>query len=528
MSERQSLLQDERQYQESGVVGVEDKNKNYFSDVPNFEWIEISLLLNVFLFGFDGTITSSTYSTIGNEFKAIDLVSWISSSYMIAASTTLPLATISDILGRRLCISFALVVFSLGCFGCSISPNMGILILLRAVTGIGGGGLMSLSTITNSDIIFPSKRGLFQAIQNLMLGTGAVCGASFGGILTSYFGWRWCFGIQVIPSLFSLVVALLFIPNETETTLHSKGVFKIDIWGSIMMVMSLASQLLVLTIGGNEIPWLDWRIAGLSAFLLLCAYLFVKIEIHTENPILPLTEYKDTYVILHICLGYFIGVAAYTYLFTLPLLFQLNLGDTVSQAGLRLSIPAISTPVGGLIAGYCMSKFSSFVNLVLIGTALMAFGNFIAMAISRDTPNWLNGIFLIPANLGQGLVYPSSLFTFIYYFSPQKQAASTSTVYLMRNIGGVWGISCITTITQAILKSRLSDKLSGLMSEKDIKELVSALLKSLDVLENLSLQVKEAIVSEYTFAIRVCQFLSGACCVLAFICCFIGKKIRQV
>lgn len=362
-----------------------------------------------------------------------------------------------------------------------------------------------------------------------MMGTGAVFGASFGGVLTSYFGWRWCFGIQVIPSVLSLIVALLYVPNETETTLHSKGVYKIDIWGSITMVTSLASQLLVLTVGGNEIPWSDWRIAALTAFLVVSAYMFVKIELTTENPIIPMKEYKDTYVILHICFSYFIGVAAYTYLFILPLLFQLNLGDSVSQAGLRLCIPAISTPVGGIIAGYCMSRFSSFVNLVLVGTALMAFGNFIALAVSKDTPNWLNGLFLIPANLGQGLVYPSSLFTFIYYFAPHKQAASTSTVYLMRNIGGVWGISCITTITQAILKSRLKRGLSGLnMSEEDISELVSALLKSIDILEKVSLDVKQAITSEYTLAIRVCQFLSGTCCILAFVCCYIAKEIRRV
>lgn len=161
MGELQRLLQEVPQQYDENMV-VDDKKKHYFSDVPNFVWIEISLLTNVFLFGFDGTITSSTYSTIGNEFKAIDLVSWISSSYMIAASTTLPLALISDVLGRKSCISFALVVFGIGCFGCFVAPNMGFLILMRAITGIGGGGLMSLSTITNSDVIYPSKEVCFK------------------------------------------------------------------------------------------------------------------------------------------------------------------------------------------------------------------------------------------------------------------------------------------------------------------------------------------------------------------------------
>lgn len=511
------------------------EEKNFFSDAHNFAWIEASLLINVFLFGFDGTITSSTYSTIGNEYKSFDLVSWISSSYMIAASTTLPLASISDVLGRRSCISFALLVFGIGCFGCYLSGSMGVLILMRAVTGVGGGGLMSLSTITNSDIIYKSKRGLFQAIQNLMLGTGAVCGASFGGILSSYFGWRWCFGIQVAPTLFSLIVALLFIPNETETTVMSntnkRGILeRIDFMGSFSLILSLLSQLLILTTGGIELSWSDWKIKAMFGLMIISTVVFFKTESSTTaNPIIPMNDYKDKFVVLHILLNYCIGLASYTYLFILPILFQINLGDSVAQAGFRLSIPAVATPIGGLLSGIYMAKYSVFSNLVLLGTSLMAIGNFLGLAISKDIPTWVTNLLLIPANLGQGLVYPSSLFLFVYYFDSFKQASSTSTVYLMRNIGGVWGIASITAITQAILKKILRGHLELLtnLSDIEIDSIILKILKSIDFLDSLDPDVKGVIVKDYTLALRVCQLLSGSCCVLAFVCCLVGKKLRS-
>lgn len=525
-------LQDE----EDMVICMEQQGKNYFSDDPNFLWIEISLLTNVFLSGFDGTITASTYSTIGNEFKALDLACWITSSYLITSTAFQPLyGSISDILGRRGCISFALVVFGLGCFGCYSATNMAVLIMMRALTGVGGGGLMSLSTITNSDIIYPEMRGMFQAIQNLMLGTGAVFGASFGGILTSYLGWRWCFAIQIFPTTLSLVVALMYISNrsEPEAVKESGGRIynKIDFSGSVWLIISLTTQLLVLSLGGNQLSWANWRILVMCVVMVISTTYFVKVESSTPAiPIIPIKEYTTVFVIVNIALNFFIGLAAYSYLFTLPLLFQINLGDSTANAGLRLSIPAFATPVGGIISGYFMSKSKSFTNVALAGTILMTLGNYLGLLVSNGIPGWLTNILLVPANIGQGLVYPSALFSFIYHFEPHKQASSTSTVYLMRNIGGVWGVTYITTIVQSILGSNLQSHLSSLpnLSQDDIQNIIDTIVKSIDVLDTMDPEVREIVARDYTYALRVAQVISGSCCFLAIVCCFIGKKVKKV
>lgn len=537
MTETDPLLKDNTSYETNDemVLIHQREEKNYFSDVPNFIWIEISLLINVFLSGFDGTITASTYSTIGNEFNAIDIAPWITSSYLITSTAFQPLyGSISDILGRKSCISFALLAFGLGCYGCYSASSMIFLISMRALTGVGGGGLMSLSTITNSDIIYTSKRGMFQAIQNLMLGTGAVCGASFGGILSSVLGWRWCFAIQTLPTLFSFIIAVGFISNKTEPTVlatSKNGLYnRIDFTGAITLVFSLTSQLLILSMGGSELSWLDWKTMGLTALMIASTVIFYKIESTTSSvPIIPLNDYKNTFAIVNIGLNYCIGLASYSYLFTLPLLFQINLGDSVSQAGFRLSIPALATPVGGLIAGIFMAKFDSFANIALFGTLFMAMGNFLALIISSSIPSWATNLLLIPANLGQGLVYPSSLFLFIYYFEPFKQASSTSTVYLMRNIGGVWGVTYISTITQSILRTRLKSHLREFptLSMEEIDEIIAKIIKSIDILQSFDTEIKQVVIQDYTFALRISQIISGSCCLLAFMFCFIGKRAQS-
>lgn len=510
---------------------VDANHLSYFSDVPNFLWIELSLLINVFLSGFDGTVAASTFATIGNEFRAISLASWITSSYLITLTAFQPLyGSISDLLGRKCCIIFALSVFIMGSYGCFLSNSMTALIILRGITGIGGGGLMSLSTITNSDIIHSEKRALFQAVQNLLNGLGAVSGASFGGYLTSILGWRWCFAIQIAPALVSVVVTVLFI-GKSESRHETGGNLwrKIDFTGAATLVGSLTSQLLILSLGGNKLAWLDWRIMSLSVFMVLSTLAFFEVETTTlALPIIPVKDYKIKFAGFSIALSFCVGLAAYSYLFTLPLLFQINLGDSITKSGLRLTIPSLSTPIGGIATGLLMAKSTKYLpNLPIVGTLLMAMGNFAALFISKGVPNWAINLLLVPANIGQGVAYPSSLFLFIYFFESSKQALSTSTVYLMRNIGGVWGVTYISSVTLFVLRKLLTADLAQLdfLSKKESAAIIANILESTDTIKTLDPRVRQVVVLDYTYALRVSQTVSGVFCLVALVCYCVNKRL---
>ena len=106
----------------------------------------------------------------------------------------------------------------------------------------------------------------------------------------------------------------------------------------------------------------------------------------------------------------------------MPLFFQVVLGDTPSTAGLRLAIPSIGTPIGGLIAGFVMSRWGQLAALVRVGTCLMALGNFLIMSLRLNDASWKHFIYLLSANLGQGITYPSILFTFIAAFEQKGKS----------------------------------------------------------------------------------------------------------
>ena len=100
----------------------------------------------------------------------------------------------------------------------------------------------------------------------------------------------------------------------------------------------------------------------------------------------------------------------------LPLFFQVVLLDPASKAGARLVIPSLATPIGGLLSGIIMSRWGKLSYLVRAGAALMFVGNLLVMFLKFNDADWKYFVYVIPANLGQGIVYPAILFTFLAAF----------------------------------------------------------------------------------------------------------------
>lgn len=282
-----------------------------------FFWVQIAIMSNVFLNAFDGTITAATYAVISSEFDAANTASWLTTSYLITSTAVQPLyGRISDIFGRRICFFISTILFGSGCLGCGVAGDVVTLNLMRALTGVGGGGLMTMATIVNSDMIPFRKRGMYQAMQNGFFGLGAISGASFGGAIADQIGWRWCFLLQVPLSIMALVVGYLAVQNQPGSVSLDGGLGavwkRVDFSGALVLVLAISVQLLGLSIGGNELPWDSlWVIGALIGSFGLFA-LFLAVEANTTAiPIIPLRMLKGRLPIATQIANVCAGLAAY-------------------------------------------------------------------------------------------------------------------------------------------------------------------------------------------------------------------------
>lgn len=105
----------------------------------------------------------------------------------------------------------------------------------------------------------------------------------------------------------------------------------------------------------------------------------------------------------------------------LPLFFQVVLLDSPSEAGLRLVIPSLATPAGGVISGFIMSRYGRLSELVKLGCFFMIIGNGLVASLNYQDSKWKYLVYLFPANLGQGIAYPSILFTFLAAFDHSRK-----------------------------------------------------------------------------------------------------------
>jgi len=283
----------------------------------------LAIFCNVFLSGFDGTITASTYAVIGSDFNAANTISWLTTAYLITTTAFQPLyGRFSDILGRRSMFFTATITFLLGCLGCGLAPNIIFLNLMRGLTGLGGGGLITMATIINSDIIPLQNRGMYQAVQNGLHGFGAVCGASLGGIIADTIGWRWCFLCQVPLSLAGLLVGYLVIKNpppkqtgleDDEQANDKKSIWRqIDIIGAVLLVVGLSAQLAALSLGGNQYPWSDVRVIACFVASVVILVVFVIVELKTKAlPVMPMYMLKGRASISNMISNVLVGMSAF-------------------------------------------------------------------------------------------------------------------------------------------------------------------------------------------------------------------------
>jgi MFS family permease len=170
------------------------------------------IVLAMFLGALDQTIVATALPTIGRELGDAELIPWVVTGYLIAATAVTPLyGKFSDIHGRRFALLTAISAFIIGSLACALAPNMISLIIARAVQGLGGGGLISLAQTIIADVVPPKERGKYQAYIAGVFLTASVMGPALGGVIAQFLHWSVIFWVNLPLGLFELSAADPFL-----------------------------------------------------------------------------------------------------------------------------------------------------------------------------------------------------------------------------------------------------------------------------------------------------------------------------
>jgi MFS family permease len=127
--------------------------------------------VGVFFGAIDASIIATLSGPISSEFHSLSLMSWIATAYLIANAACQPLSgRLTDIFGRGNGLIFSNIMFAIGNAICGFAQGESTMIFGRVVAGIGGGGLMSISTFLASDLVPLRQRGVVQGLGNISYG----------------------------------------------------------------------------------------------------------------------------------------------------------------------------------------------------------------------------------------------------------------------------------------------------------------------------------------------------------------------
>ncbi|KAH6677952.1 multidrug resistance protein fnx1 [Plectosphaerella plurivora] len=492
-------------------------------------WVIFSIILCIlFIACFDSTIMASSHPVITSYFHSSNSASWVSTAFLLTSTASQPLlGRISDSLGRKPPYLVTMIIFAIGTLWCALAGSMTSFILARAACGVGAGGMMTLGGIIISDMVPIETRGTYQSYINIVYGIGSALGAALGGAMADYLGWRWEFGVQVLPLLLCCVAAFLAIPNDLglvdkrQTLMEALRIF--DFRGSILLTTTLTFMVLGLNLGGNVLPWSHPLVVTSLCICTVGFPTFIYSQSLAARPIMPLRLLRHS-PHANIILSNFCGsLIMNAILFNMPLFFQAVLLTSATESGLRLVTPSLVASVAGTATGFIISRTRRLKWALVTGTSFYMLGSIGLCLLQRGWHPAMYLAVLVPHALGQGFQFPGTVMSVLAVSEQRDQAVVTATLVLWRSLGTVLGIASSSLVLQNALVALLARNVDGPKKWEVIEKVRSSIEAVIDLEE----PYREQVILSYETAVRLTFVVCGVLAVISF-CIIIPAKLPRL
>ena len=429
---------------------------------------------------------------------------WVVTATLLTTTVSTPIwGKLADLVDRKLLIQLALAISVVSSALAGFSHDTGMLIGMRALQGIGAGGLTALGTVLIADIISPRERGRYMGLMGAVMAVGMVGGPLLGGVITDAAGWRWNFFVG-LPFAVAAIVVL-------QRTLHLPGLVRrrvqIDWAGAVLLSASIATILLWVTFAGSSFDWLSWQTAVMVGGAALGVVAVVWVESRAAEPIIPLHLFRNRTVVLTVLASVAVGIALFGTQVFLSQYMQLARGKTPTESGL-LTIPMVlGTFLASTLSGRAISRSGRYKKVMVAGAVLLTAGLGLMGTIDESTSFTLVGLYMLVIGSGVGMLMQNLVLATQNTLPITDMGAGTATVAFFRTLGGAIGVSALGAVLSTRVSHRIADGLTGL--GVDPAALGSGGAASLPDLATLPGPVR--LVVEHAFGAGVAElFLIGA------------------
>ncbi len=364
-------------------------------------------------------------------------------AYAIASSGFLLLGgRASDLLGRRRILLIGLALYCVASLAGGIANGVAEQLAARAVQGLGGAFVFP-STLALINILFREGAERNRAL-GIWAGAGAaglVIGVLLGGALTSMFGWRAVFLVNVPLAGFALIAALNLI--DRDAAIDRSRAF--DIPGAVTVTGSVTLLVLAL-VQGPDLGWISPVTIAILLTGLVMGAAFVVIERRSHDPLMPFHMLRNAWLTLALVTAFLFMATFGALLYFLSIYFQDVLRYSALETGLAFLVPTAVVVISSGLAGRVATAIGLRPTMIAALTIGVLGALAIGFAISPDAsfPALVPG--LIALSIGDGVIFTAMFIAAATGVPDQRQGVASGIVSTASGIGAAVGLAVLVII----------------------------------------------------------------------------------
>ncbi|KAK9482894.1 major facilitator superfamily domain-containing protein [Lipomyces starkeyi] len=423
-----------------------------------------SVTLVVFLMLLDMSIIVTAIPSITSQFHSLPDVGWYGSAYQLASASLQPLTgKVYTYFSSKWTFLAFFAVFELGSLLCGVATSSKMLIVGRAVAGIGSSGLQNgaLVILAKLPLLHYQKEQVLLMIDLSVSQLGLVVGPLVGGALTEYTTWRWCFYINLpVGGLISAALIIVRIPDQI-VKINSKSISHtilkdMDLVGFALFAPAAIQFLLALQYGGSQYSWNSATVIGLfcgagGTFAFFLAWEYYK----GKDAMIPFYMVRQRAVwsscLVMLVLMSMTMCASYY----LPIYFQAVRGVSPLTSGVYLLPSILSQMLFAVGSGILVGKLGYYLPASIFSGVFAAIGNGLLSMLSptTSTGRWIGYQIVVGSGRGSGMQMP--ILAVQRTVTPAQISIATSLVMFCGTLGGAVFLTLANTIFDNSLKSEL-------------------------------------------------------------------------
>ena len=422
-------------------------------------------MLSVALVAIDATILATAVPAVVSDLGGFSQFPWLFSVYLLAQAVSVPIyGKLSDLFGRKPVMLTGIGLFVLGSVLCGAAWSMPLLIVFRAVQGLGAGAIFPMSMTIIGDLYSLRERSTVMGYTASIWGMASVVGPTLGGVFADYLTWRWIFFINIPLGVAAAAVLWRRFDERVERKRH-----RIDYLGAVLLAVGGSLLVLGLLEGGIGWAWTSPTGIGVlgGAAILLVAFGFA--ERRATEPVLPLWIFGHRILAGTTAASLVVGVLLIGLVSYVPVYAQGVLGSSALVAGFAVAAMTVGWPIAATLSGRLYMRIG-FRDTGFIGAALLLVGTGLLLLVGTGSSVLHLAAACFFVGLGLGLIAAPIMVAAQSSVGWSQRGVVTGTNMFARSVGSAVGIAVFGAIANAAVTRRGGD-VSG-----DLERLPAAVL----------------------------------------------------